>query len=353
MNIAVYGASGHTARFVVAELLRHGHTPIAIGRDQSKLEAALAVHGVEVEMRIASLDSAVSLDRALAGADAVIHAAGPFLDTAPPLIEAALRCRVHYFDVTAEQGSALSTFELFDAPARERGIFVVPAAGFYGGLGDLLATHAMRGWTLADRIDIAIALSSWWPTRGTRRTGERNTATRLSFSDGKLTPILPSTPAPWLFPDPLGAQDIVELPLTETILMARHIHVGDIHNYMTEAPLRDLHDPTTPGPVAADERGRSNQRFVIEARVRNGDEERCVTAEGGDIYAITAPIVVEAVERVCAAPRQDAGAFALGQLVDASDFLQTLARTGEIQSLKSSTKISVPSGRTAAPIPTL
>lgn len=330
MKIAVYGASGHTARFVVAELLRRGHIPIAIGRDESKVAAAVAVHGVEVEMRIASLESADSLDRALAGADAVIHCAGPFLDTAAPLIEAALRSRVHYFDITAEQGSALSTFEAFDAPARERGVCVVPAAGFYGGLGDLLATAAMNGWAQADRIDIAIALDSWWPTRGTRHTGARNTAPRLVLSGGQLEPIQPSAPTAWIFPEPFGTQDVIELPFTETILLARHLRVREMRNYMNQAPLRDLRDPATPEPVAADEHGRSNQRFVIDAMVRSGDEERRLTASGRDIYAITAPIVVEAVERVCQSPSQSAGAFALGQLIDASEFLQSLVRMEEI-----------------------
>jgi len=330
MKIAVYGVTGHTAGFVVAELLRRGHTPIAIGRDEARVAAAASLHGVELEVRIASLDSPGSLDRALSGADAVVHCAGPFLDTAQPLIEAALRARIHYFDITAEQGSALSTLELFDAPARDRGVSVVPAAGFYGALGDLLATDAMSGWGEAERIDIAIALDSWWPTRGTRHTGRRNTAPRLVLSDGKLQQMQPSSPASWRFSDPFGAQEVIELPFTETILMARHLPVREIRSYMNQAPLRDLHDPTTPGPVAADERGRSNQRFLIDVTVRNGDEERRVTAEGRDIYAVTAPIVVEAVERVCENRSQHAGAFALGQLVDASDFIQTLIRNGEI-----------------------
>jgi len=32
-TVAVYGATGHTGRFVIAELLRRGITPIAIGRN--------------------------------------------------------------------------------------------------------------------------------------------------------------------------------------------------------------------------------------------------------------------------------------------------------------------------------
>jgi hypothetical protein len=331
MKIAVYGASGHTAGFVVAELLRRGHTPIALGRDASKVAAALGDRAGNVEIRGARLDSADSLDRGLAGTAAVIHCAGPFLDTAAPLVEAALRARVHYVDVTAEQGSALSTFASFDTPARERGIVVVPAAGFYGGLGDLLATSAMGGWAQADRIDVAIALSGWRPTPGTRRTGQRNTAPRLTLSNGKLKQLEPSTPMLWEFPAPFGTQETIELPLTETVLIARHLRVRDVRNAINHAPLRDLRDPATPGPVAADERGRSSQTFAIEAVARNGDEQRSVAVRGRDIYAITAPIVVESVERIFRTPSKPAGAYALGQLVDAADFLRALVRMEELE----------------------
>lgn len=226
-----------------------------------------------------------------------------------------MRARIHYFDVTAEQGSALSTFEMFDSPARERRVCIIPAAGFYGTLGDLLATDIMTGWAQADRIDVAIALDSWLPTRGTRTTGARNTARRLVLSDGALQPIQPSAPVQWTFSEPFGMQEVVELPFTETILKARHLRVRDIGNYLNQTPLRQVRDPATPEPVAADDSGRSSQRFLIDVIVGNGDKRRRITAQGRDIYAVTAPIVVEAAER---------------QLVDASNFVQTLERNGEL-----------------------
>ncbi len=323
MRVAVFGASGHTGRFVVAELVRRGHTVIAVARDEGKLSTC--GFGPCVETKIAHVDDARSLDRALAGAAAVIHCAGPFLDTADALIEAALRARIHYFDVTAEQSSALSTFERFDEAARHRGIAIVPAAGFYGGLGDLLASAAMKGWTEADSIDVAVALDSWWPTLGTRRTSQRNTAPRLVVSDGELQQLQPFAPIQWHFSEPFGMQGVVELPFTETILIHRHLAAAAVRNYLNQAPLRDVRDPATPEPVADDERGRSKQQFIMEVIARNGRRERRVSARGRDIYAVTAPIVIEAAQRVCDGTVQRAGAFALGELFDASAFLQALA----------------------------
>lgn len=322
MRIAVFGASGHTGKFVVRELVGRGHAVIAIGRSEEKLAACAFGRGTET--RVARIDDPASLDRSLLGAAAVIHCAGPFLDTAQAVIEAALRAGIHYFDVTAEQTSALSTFERFDTAARERGIVIAPAAGFYGGLGDMLATAAMNEWTRADEIYLAIALDSWRPTLGTRRTGERNTFPRLVLAGGKLEQLQPSAPVCWNFPEPFGAQDVVELPFTETILIGRHLRVSAVHNYLNQAPLRDIRDPATPQPVAADERGRSSQRFLIEVAARNGSDERRIAARGQDIYAVTAPLVAEAAERVCGGAFAHAGTFALGEMFEASAFLHAL-----------------------------
>ena len=91
--IAVFGASGHTGRFIVAQLLRRGFAPIAIGRNIAKMtEAGLTESGVPI--RTASIDDPASLDRSLAGAAAVINCAGPFLDTADAVAAAALRARI-------------------------------------------------------------------------------------------------------------------------------------------------------------------------------------------------------------------------------------------------------------------
>lgn len=322
--IAVFGAYGHTGRFVVSELRKRGFTPILSGRDPDKLAAFAAAHpGLEV--RPASIDDAASLDRALSGAAAVINCAGPFLDTAPAVIEAALRARAHYFDVAAEQGAALATFENFSGPAREAGVVVVPAIAFYGGLGDLLATAAMGDWTAAEDITIAVALDSWLPTLGTRLTGQRNTARRLVFSENKLQPLADPPPMrSWDFPAPFGVQEVVGLPLTEIVTISRHLKSPEIHSFMNLVPLTDLRDPNTPAPTPADESGRSAQTFMTDVIVRKGGEERRATAYGRDIYAITAPLVVEAVARVLGMHGEASGVVSAGGIFDARDFLDSL-----------------------------
>lgn len=324
-TVAVFGASGHTGRFVVTELLRRGFTPIAIGRDEARLTGS-GFQDRAVEVRIATIENPASLNQALAGAAAVVNCAGPFLDTAEALATAAVRARMHYLDVTAEQPSALATFEQFAASAREAGIIVVPAMGFYGGLGDLMATAAMGDWISADEIRIGIALDSWRPTQGTRRTGQRNTARRLVIANGKLEPLAnPAPEASWTFPEPFGVQEVTELPFTETVLISHHLRVSNLHTYLNLTPLRDLRDSSTPPPTPADETGRSAQTFLVDVIARNGTGTRRAIARGRDIYAFTAPLVVEAVQRVLGGAVEGRGVLAPGEMFDARDFLQTLA----------------------------
>jgi uncharacterized protein YbjT (DUF2867 family) len=71
-TVAVLGAAGHTGRFVVAELLRRGLTPIAVARDASRLRA-MGYAGQGVDCCEASIDDPGALDRALAGAAAVVR----------------------------------------------------------------------------------------------------------------------------------------------------------------------------------------------------------------------------------------------------------------------------------------
>ena len=178
----------------------------------------------------------------------------------------------------------------------------------------------------ADEITVAIALDRWWPTEGTRITGARNTATRLVVTGGRLAPL--EDPAPtrsWSFPEPFGAQDVVALPFSEIITIASHLQASTVSSYFSRAPLEDLHDPDTPAPEAVDDTGRSAQRFMVDVLARTADGERRITVTGQDIYAVTAPIVVEAAVRLLDGRSATVGVAAPGALFDADDFLAALA----------------------------
>ncbi|MFC0555620.1 saccharopine dehydrogenase [Planotetraspora thailandica] len=301
-RVAVMGAKGHTGGFVVAELRRRGVTPIPCGR-------------------------ATDLDAALLDADAVINCAGPFAATAAPVIESAIRAGIPYLDVTAEIEVVTDTF----ASYAEAGIPIVPAVAFYGGLGDLLATMATDDWPAADQITIAYALSSWRPTPGTRATGRVSaqrrdgrrivySGHRLQFRDGD------AARTEWTFPAPIGTRSVVgEFTMADSATIPTHLDAPEICTFMTSNAVDDLRAADPSGPVAADEHGRSAQTFLVEVVAQSDGMERRAVASGRDIYAVTAPLVVEAACRILAGTGDTTGVASVGARFDAKDFLSLLS----------------------------
>jgi nucleoside-diphosphate-sugar epimerase len=81
MKVALTGASGSIASYVLRELLAHGHEPVSAGRTPPV---------ADVQHVPASLGDAASLARAFAGAEAVVHLAAvtsPFRAPAEELME--------------------------------------------------------------------------------------------------------------------------------------------------------------------------------------------------------------------------------------------------------------------------
>jgi Saccharopine dehydrogenase NADP binding domain len=317
----VYGSTGHTGRFVVREAQRRGLPVVAVGRNAARFDESLPS---AIARRVAAFDDPVGLGQAFAGCAVVINCAGPFLDTAAPVARAALRAGCHYIDVTAEQPSAQASFADFDAPARAAGRVVIPAAGFYGGLADLLATALASAGSI-DEITVAVGLDRWWPTVGTRKTGERNQAPRLAVKDGRLVPLAPSAPVPdWMFAAPLGQHSMVELPFSEMITLAHHLKARSIRSLLNRSALTDIRDAATPPPTAVDDRGRSAQRFELVVQLVQDGVTRTAGVRGQDIYAVTAPLVIEAALRVLAPSYRLSGALALGEAVDPVELLGVL-----------------------------
>ena len=68
---------------------------------------------------------------------------------------------------------------------------------------------------------------------------------------------------------------------------------------------------------------------MVDVVVRLGSHTRRITGSGRDIYAVTAPIVVEGAVRLLDGRRRNAGALAPGEAFDAADVLAALERDNE------------------------
>lgn len=322
--IAVYGATGYTGKQVLAELRQHGLVPVLVGRDRSRLEAA--AEGDQV--RVATLDDPSALRRGLQGAKAVINCAGPFELSAEPVASAAIANGAHYLDFTAEQAPVIALCERLDETAKEAGVAVVPAAGFYGGLGDLLASLTADGLSSSSvEVTLAYAVQNWLLTEQSRATAAIMAGRRWVRRDGEVQ-FMTGEPryGSFAYPEPLGVQPVMEdYPLPETVTVSRHLGARTVRLVMTASTLREVFGPDAPSPGRVSDQERADSRFTVVAVVSDRELERRTVATGRDIYGITAPMVVGAA-RALLSTRQS-GVLAVSQVAPPTDLIGRLERT--------------------------
>ena len=80
-----------------------------------------------------------------------------------------------------------------------------------------------------------------------------------------------------------------------------------------------------PKALAIEEGERRTSYGELDVRVRRGNRACRASASGRDIYAVTAPLLVEALQRILDGRVRGNGALAAGQAFGARDFLTALA----------------------------
>src|SRR5215212_4916492 len=117
----IYGANGYTGELITRYAVERGLKPILGGRNSIAIEALAKKH--HLEYRIFSLDETERIDAALQEVSMVLHCAGPFSLTSRPMVEACLRNKKHYIDITGEIAVFEATAAL-DSKARDAGIML-------------------------------------------------------------------------------------------------------------------------------------------------------------------------------------------------------------------------------------
>jgi len=151
-NFLIYGANGYTGELVTRFAAERGLKPVLAGRNAAKIESLAAKYGFA--HRAFDLDDSAKLDAALREVEFVLHCAGPFSLTSAPMVEACLRAKRHYLDITGE----ISVFEALaarDKEARDAGIMLMPGVGFDVVPSDCLARHLKNRLPSATRLTLA------------------------------------------------------------------------------------------------------------------------------------------------------------------------------------------------------
>jgi short subunit dehydrogenase-like uncharacterized protein len=186
----IYGANGYTGELITRFAAERGLKPILAGRNQAKVAELATKYGFE--HRAFSLEDTTKLDAALNEVYMVLHCAGPFSITSRPMVEACIRNKKHYTDITGEI-SVFETCAAMGKKAEEAGVMVMPGVGFDVVPSDCLARH------LKDRLPSATHLSLAFYGMGRLSHGTAATMTMnvgkggAIRKDGKITPV----PAAW------------------------------------------------------------------------------------------------------------------------------------------------------------
>jgi short subunit dehydrogenase-like uncharacterized protein len=166
LNVLVYGATGYTGKLIAQRAKARGLAPILAGRNPAKVKAVAEPLGLQ--WQAFDLANTAKLDQALHDTAAVLHIAGPFSATSKPMVEACLRTRRHYLDITGE----IDVFEACaaqSAAAKTAGIMLLPGVGFDVVPSDCLAAHVAKRLPNAKRLAIGIS-GMGKPSRGTAKT---------------------------------------------------------------------------------------------------------------------------------------------------------------------------------------
>ncbi|WP_254522391.1 saccharopine dehydrogenase family protein [Natrinema caseinilyticum] len=315
-TLLIYGSYGYTGRLIAREAVERGGSPVIAGRDSHAITRQADQLGVEG--RSFDLESA-DLESRLESFDAVLNCAGPFVETAKPLVAACLESKTEYLDITGE----FSVFECLrqrDAAARNAGITLLPGVGFDVVPSDCLAAMLVEELPEADQLVLGIKGGNGL-SPGTARTlvehlGERGVVRRngrlirvpmafrtraIDFGDGPDHAVT----IPW--GDVVTAAhstgiESVEVyaavpPWASTVLSAVDSLGWLLQRRTTERLLKRLIDASLEGP---DERSLASGSAVVWGEVTDEATGRRARARlrTPNPYALTAESAVSAAERV-------------------------------------------------------
>ena len=154
-SFLLYGANGYTGKLIAKLAVEYGLKPVLAGRRAEALEPL--AKELNTTYQVVDLNDTSKLEAILTLVPLVLHAAGPFKNTAKQMIDACLKTETHYIDITGE----IAVYEMakkYNDAARKAGIMLMPGAGF-----DVVPTDCIALFLknkLPDAIELKLAFAS-------------------------------------------------------------------------------------------------------------------------------------------------------------------------------------------------
>jgi short subunit dehydrogenase-like uncharacterized protein len=313
----VYGATGFSGRSIAERLCTAGHDVVVAGRSEAKVCDLARALGAP--SRVFGLEDPAEAALGLAGIGVVLHAAGPFLETAVPMIEACARAGAHYLDLSGEW-PVFSFAQRFGPAAADAGVMLMPGVGYLIVISDCLAAHAAKLVPEAALLRIAVSQPSTAMSRGTLRSGLDLMANRVIVRRSGAVQAIPLGSLRKTFNFGAGERSSLGFSWPDVITGQHTTGVANIEAYVeaptafrlawrigaqaaeafgetafkaASAPVTALW-PEQPSPAALEQ---STHRVVVEAvdRWRRARRFGVLTPDGYSVTTLTAQAIVERV----------------------------------------------------------
>jgi short subunit dehydrogenase-like uncharacterized protein len=236
-NWMIYGANGYTGKLIAREAKARGLKPILAGRNRKSIESLAAETGFE--SMVFDLEDTTAMNRALENITIVLHCAGPFSATSQPMIEACLRTRCHYLDITGEISVFANAYKRSDEAGRAD-IVLMPGVGFDVVPTDCLAAKLVKALPAATTLQLAFEAGGDM-SPGTAKTSIEGLAGGGCVREGGKLKWVPLAWKTREIPFRHGKRLAVTIPWGDVFTAYISTGVPDIEVYMSAPPSSILH----------------------------------------------------------------------------------------------------------------
>lgn len=306
--IGVIGATGFTGQLVAKELKNLNSEFFIAARNEIALKKLSDNLGAQ-DCRLINVQDKSTFS-ALEGCSVLINCAGPYTDLGEAVVQEAINRRIHYLDLTGEQGFIKLVYDKYHQLAEKAGIVLVPACAFEYAIGDALGTLLYQSCADATTVEIFYQMHGAYTSAGTRKSIVRALSSPgYQFRNGAL---IETAPAALMAKLEHADQPVLvglSFPGGEVLMLPRHTSVKNVSTYMAvEHSPRMLHLLARLGLpliklfaeffVKAANKGesptvfqRQSTGFKILARVLGPSQDIRSIMTGADPYLLTAILV--------------------------------------------------------------
>ena len=132
-DVVLFGATGFTGALTAEYLAKNAPPDLTwalAGRNRTKLEAVRSKLGVEVDLLIADVEDAASLQAVAESTRIVVTTVGPYVRYGEPLVAACAEAGTDYLDLTGESEFVDRMYVAHHAKAVETGARLIHCCGF-------------------------------------------------------------------------------------------------------------------------------------------------------------------------------------------------------------------------------